>query len=493
VTAVLSAALLLPVLIGYLIARLFLPVYKPGWTDLVLKLCLGAGMGIGISSGVYFVFLVAIGPSKAYIVAELLLLVAAGAACWARRDGFVFDNQQAMPRGWFWLLLVAFAGALAMAVPAFVDTSSSNPYGGWDAWALWNLRAKFLAQPDASWNNAFSPLLNQLAGGGATHPDYPLLISGFIARCWNLTGTPGDVAAPIATGALFALATVGLAVSALVVLRSWTAGMTGGLVLLGTSAFLLEAPWQYADVPLGFYYLAFFVTFLLSDAEARERPSSLILAGLAMGLAAWTKNEGLMFVLLAAVGCAVYVLRSRKPAPFRTLAPLAAGMAAPLALALWFKFFLAPPTGTYAHLALAAAVRQLVQPSRYLEIAKSVWNESVALGNGGIAHPAISIAVLAGCLGMARDRRRRPAVITAFSILAVVAAAYFFVYVITPLDLTWHLGTSLGRLYVQLWPSFVFLALAALRTAEETAIVLQPAQKATRAPAAKKGRKARAG
>ena len=491
-TAVLAAALLLPVVTGYLIARLFLPAYKPAWADLVLKLCLGAGLGLGVSSSVYFVFLVMIGPSKAYVFAELLLLAAAGAACWATRDRFVFDNQQATPHGWSWALLVALALALALAVPAFVDTSSSNPYGGWDAWALWNLRAKFLAQPDTSWKNAFSPLLNQLAGGGATHPDYPLLISGFIGRCWSLTGSPGGVAAPVATGALFALASVGLTVSALAALRSWTAGMIGGSVLLGTSAFLLEAPWQYADVPLGFYYLAFFVTLLLSDAEDREQPSrSLVLAGLAMGFAAWTKNEGLMFALLAAVGCAVYVLRSGKPAPFRALALLAAGMAAPLALALWFKFFLAPPTGTYAHLALGAAVRQLAQPSRYLEILKSVWNESVALGNGGIAHPAISIAVLAGCLGIARDPRRRPAVLTASSILAATAAAYFFVYVITPLDLTWHLGTSLGRLYVQLWPSFVFLALAALRTAEETAIVLQPAQKATRA-AARKSRKGRA-
>ena len=489
---VLSASLLLSILIGYLAVRLCLPVYKPVWTDLVLKASLGVGMGIGISSSVYFVLLVAVGPSKAYVAAELLLLVAAGAACWMKRDRFVFSNQHALPRGWFWLLLVAFAGALVMAVPAFIDTSLTNPYGGWDAWALWNLRAKFLAQPDASWKNAFSPLLNQLAGGGATHPDYPLLLSGFIARCWNLTGSPGDVAAPIATGALFALATVGLTVSALVILRSWTAGMAGGLVLLGTSAFLLETPWQYADVPLGFYYLAFFVTLLLSDAEDRERSRTLVLAGLAMGFAAWTKNEGLMFVLLAAVGCAIYVLRSRKLAPFGMLALLVSGIAAPLTLALWFKFFLAPPTGTYAHLALGAVVHQLVQPSRYLEIAKTFWDETIALGNGGIAHPAISLTVLAGCLGLARDLRRRPTVIAAFGILAAVAAAYFFVYVITPLDLTWHLGTSLGRLYVQLWPSFVFLALAALRTAEETAFVPQTAQKATRVPA-KKGRKARVG
>jgi hypothetical protein len=60
--------------------------------------------------------------------------------------------------------------------------------------------------------------------------------------------------------------------------------------------------------------------------------------------------------------------------------------------------------------------------------------------------------------------------------------AYFFAYVITPMDLTWHLGTSLGRLYVQLWPSFIFLSLAAFGSAEEVVmpreIVSAPAGKA---------------
>jgi hypothetical protein len=34
------------------------------------------------------------------------------------------------------------------------------------------------------------------------------------------------------------------------------------------------------------------------------------------------------------------------------------------------------------------------------------------------------------------------------------------------MDLTWHLGTSLGRLYVQLWPSFIFIAIATFNNAE---------------------------
>jgi hypothetical protein len=64
--------------------------------------------------------------------------------------------------------------------------------------------------------------------------------------------------------------------------------------------------------------------------------------------------------------------------------------------------------------------------------------------------------------------------------------------VITPLDLQWHLATSLGRLYVQLWPSLVFLSLALFRTPEETAIVLKPVEKPARVTT-KKRKKARVG
>jgi len=92
-------------------------------------------------------------------------------------------------------------------------------------------------------------------------------------------------------------------------------------------------------------------------------------------------------------------------------------------------------------------------------------------------------------MGIPRDRRRQPVVIASTATLLAVFAGYFFTYVVTPLELTWHVGTSMGRLYMQLWPSVVFLSLAAFRTAEETAIVIQHPQKAGRA-ARKKTKKA---
>ncbi|HKX00629.1 MAG TPA: hypothetical protein VJN43_23010 [Bryobacteraceae bacterium] len=487
----LLAALALSIAIGYFLAVLFLPKYSQRWADVLLKVSLGAGLGVGVSSSLYFLVWLIIGPSTViYLVCELLTLAIAIAACRFRRERSLVDIPHAKPAGWTWLLLPAFLVTLALAVSLFVATSTASPYGEWDAWSIWNLRAEFLAQPDTSWRNAFSPLLNRPAGGGATHPDYPLLLSAYVGRCWNLTNSSGHPATPIAVAALFFFATVALAMSALAILRSWSAAMIGGMVLLGTAGFLLDGPWQYADIPLGFYYLAALGLFFLADAAPQNHGKVLVLAGLVMGLAAWTKNEGLVFALVSFVALIGYLWTARRSALLRSAGQLFAGAAVPLIIALYFKFFLAPPTGTYAGMTPAAAVHRLAEFSRYAEIGKAFWKEVLALGTG-IAHPAVALAVLGAALGVAPDRRRAPVVITSIAIWIAVLIAYLATYAVTPLDLTWHLSTSMGRLLDQLLPSFIFLALAMFRTVEETAVALpQPVK--THKVTGKRKKKARA-
>lgn len=58
--------------------------------------------------------------------------------------------------------------------------------------------------------------------------------------------------------------------------------------------------------------------------------------------------------------------------------------------------------------------------------------------------------------GGARFRRPRglPA---AFAVLLLLLVGYFLVYVTTPHDLSWHLETSLLRLFIQLWPAAIFV------------------------------------
>jgi hypothetical protein len=477
----LGLTLLPPLVIGYLIARSFLPAYKPPWAGAVLTTSLGAGLGVGVLSFLFFLTRLLVGPSSAAnLTAEVLLVGLAGAACWITRNRSEVTIPGGTPRSWFWLLPVALLAAASIALALFLNTSAIDPYGYWDAWAIWNLRAKFLAQHDASWRNAFAPALNQLAGAGATHGDYPLLLSGYIARCWSFLGSIDDQAVPMAVAGLFSFATVGLIVGGLAVLRGWSSATLGGLVLLGTATFLLDSPWQCADVPLAFYYLAVFVLFfLVVDSSSTNRLP--VLAGLALGFAAWTKDEGMLFAFVAGPILVTSLFLAKKSGVGRTLALLAAGELPTLAIVLYFKIFLAPKGSSWGPLTLSVALHNLAAPSRYAKIAKGIWDEGFQLGTG-IAHPLIYLAALAVCLGVPRDRLRQPVVLASFAALLMTFAGYCFMYAVTPYSLDWQLGTSLGRLLVQLVPCAIFLSLAVFRTAEETAIPVAP-------PARKKGKR----
>jgi len=217
----------------------------------------------------------------------------------------------------------------------------------------------------------------------------------------------------VATAALFLFATVGLLVSGLAILRGWSAAMVGGLILLGTVTLLQEAPAQYADVPLAFYYLAAMVLLATFDAESQHAGRIAALAGLALGFAAWTKNEGLLFSGFTSIAFLALILVTKRPAPARAVFLLASGAAVPLMIALYFKFFLAPATGTFAQQSLADALHRMIEPGRYSQIIKVLWNEGLGLGRG-LAHPVVSLAILAGGLGMRPGWRRNPAVVAGF-------------------------------------------------------------------------------
>ena len=196
----LPIVLLSPIVLCFLIVRSLSPARQPGWAGFVLNASLGTGLGAGVSSLLYFLVWLLIGPSNAaYITAEIALLTVASVGCWMARSRSPVSGMPAAPGGWTWLLLAALVVALGLSLTLFISTVSSNPYGTWDAFAIWNLRAKILAQHDASWRNAFSAVSGHLAGGHATHGDYPLMLSAYIARCWSLLGSVDDVTPPIVT------------------------------------------------------------------------------------------------------------------------------------------------------------------------------------------------------------------------------------------------------------------------------------------------------
>ena len=119
--------------------------------------------------------------------------------------------------------------------------SLRSPLGFWDAWAIWNLRARFIVRAGSDWRDAFSL-------SGWSHPDYPLLLPLSVARLWQYLGRESSVA-PTAIAILFTFSTVALAWAALAILSKPSQATLAALLLLGTSALVMHGASQMADVP----------------------------------------------------------------------------------------------------------------------------------------------------------------------------------------------------------------------------------------------------
>ena len=425
---------------GFLLVSVFDPSGEAGpvWAALLFRFSLGSVAGIGFSSTVYFVLLT-IGLARPWVVLTVEIACAGTLALfWMRhRGGHAVSRVRVVPG----ILSGIFICGLLLEGTRLVQISLANPAGEWDASAIWNLRAKFLTDAD-NWRLVVSPLL-------ATRPEYPLLISSFIARGWKMAGDyPALV--PILTGLTFWAALPGLMVSALAMIRGTAAGMFGGLILLSTAPLFFWAAAQYADIPLACYFLAT-LALLFIDARTEPRhPWGLVWAGVCAGLAAGTKNEGEVFLLILT---AAFLLQ--RP-PWRRARLLFAGMLPALLPLVCLKLFLPAPSQLFAGQTVAGVLAKIGDPGRYHLIGKSLFDRVTELGSGP-GHPLILMAFLTVLLSPQRDKRYRSAVWISSIAAAGMLLSYLAVYVITPLDLPWHLLTSLDRVLIQIWPCFVLL------------------------------------
>ncbi len=457
--------------------------WRPNWARYLVQAALGAGGGVGLASGVFFV-LVLLGVAQPTVVFGVDLALTGLAVFLLRRPRRLAAGEAAVPLAgfrWNWLLALGLAAGWLLVGAAWIQAARASPYGEWDAWSIWNLRAKFLAGAGGTWKHAVSPLLEH------THPEYPLLTSGFIARVWRCSGDTSD-SVPIVTGLLLAFCVPALLVGALALLRGTTSGWLAGVLFLASTLFLVQAVSQYADVPLSFYYLATLVLIALAEL-ARYPAAPLALAGAFASLAAWTKNEGIVFAVLA-LGC-FWLLEWRAgglKSAFEKGRYLVLGAAPGGLLVAGFKMFIGPGREPALQQPLWELVRKLGQFDRYATVAKALSAEVLELGVG-LGHPLLLVGILAVTLGICRPRDwSRPAVFAAFTV-GLTYAVYCGVYLVTPQDLNWQLGTSAGRLYAQLWPGFLWAAFLVLKRVEDRLARPLPPGKAHKAEP--KRRKAR--
>lgn len=445
-------AAVLCVLLGHLILSIAGVRARSG-VEILFHSCLVVCFGIGAFS-VIFLLARALNSNDIFKADLLAVTLLATLRLVARRRGpkdappHLPDPE--IPKSLRWFEVAAMATSLTVAAYALVARAIVHPHGdGWDAFAIWNLHARFLFLGGSHWRDGYSTLIPW------SHPDYPQMLPAAIAHFWTYLDKD-STAIPLALGILFTVATLGLLYSSLALNRGHNFAMLGTLTLASTPFFIEQGSAQYADIPLSFFFLA---TLVLLDRGSTTRSRRLLwLAGLAAGFAAWTKNEGLLFLLSAIIGQALSILLRKGPVGPRSLRRLDAfgiGAAPLLALIFWFKHFMAPPGDLFASPTLMLS--KLTSPGRYGVILKWYGKEFLRFGEWWLIPLTVALVGLYVLSSKEVSQEHQLARRASIWTLSLTLAGYFAIYLITPNDIYWHLRFSLNRLFLAIWPSVLFL------------------------------------
>lgn len=456
----------------------FLSIYCILWRPTGLSRCpllsgfLAVGVGLGLSSSIFFLWLSLVGaPSAVFPLAELaLLILLTGIALYKRkahpsrtpRPGPGTATTAPLNLPFLSLTLWLSVGCTTIA---FLVKSATSRQGDWDAWMTWNMHARAIFRGGEDWREVLTGL------PGWSHPDYPLLVPGSVARMWTYMGQESALV-PASAAMLFTFATVGLLYSSVSILRSRTQGALAALLLLGTNFFIIHGASQYADVPFGFFVLATLVLLSLPEVWPDDRPRLLVLAGVTAGLSAWTKNEGFLFLPAVLVGYGLVIVRARGwHTGLSDARAFAIGLAPVFVMVVCFKIWSAQPNDLMSDQGLRQTADRLLEGMRYRQVLAGFKQGFLQLGTNGVVGLLLLAYLL--CAGPAPAGPARPGAKTAAIVLSFMLMGYAAVLLTAPAPLLATNIRSINRLLLQLWPSMLFAYFLSVRTAEEAGVVGQ--------------------
>jgi hypothetical protein len=448
-------AFISPFLIGSAIIVILFPENSLKGAWLVLTISLGAGIGLGITSSAIFIWLALLGPPNSfYFTAELVLALLLGILAFYRfrnsADTYLKNsivNDAANGVSLVWLRNIFIFILLISMVSFAIKAGFINPYGKWDAWAVWNYRARWLFKGGDQWTQAFT---YQMV---ADAPDYPLLISASVFRMWKLLAKD-FIAVPILIAGIFTFGSILLIFSSLAILRGKNQACLAAMFMLITTQFLKVGTYQYSDVPLAFFILSTVILISLKDQYTTKSWQLSVLVGLAASCAAWTKNEGLLFLVLVIFIRLLGQLRKVDGSKsLKSFFSYILGLAPVLSTLIYFKINFAFENELIGPTNFRKSGAFLFEGDRYLQVL-TAFIKKILTFNDKIIWLLVVYLLISGLdkSGFKKRKMRSHLFLMVFMLVG-----YFFSYIISPYNLRWHLNSSLYRLIIQLWPAWVFL------------------------------------
>jgi hypothetical protein len=432
-----------------------------GKFSLAVLLALAFPVGIGISSLLFIVLNLLHLPVLFILLIEISLIAF-----------LIIQNKNANPlqrilkinfnllfRDYILLfILCVFFYSWLMDAGLFIFESAKEPHGLWDAWSYWNLKAKFIARSPYEWPSLFHQLRSE-----DFHPDYPLLQTGYIARCWLILKNE-SVMVPVLFAFIITFSTIGLLTTAVRTFTTLKQGLIAGLILLCTPFYMTMGFSQYADNTIGFFFLAT-VVLLTMAYKTEDNKKLFIAAGFTAGLSAWSKNEGLLFIFCLMISMAGIYLLTKRKGIVRDIKLISLGMLPVLSVVIYYKVMIAPANDLIQSQG-ATTISKLSDPGRYALVGTWYANQFKGFGQwifnpwwlflGGIILKGVDL------------KKQAPIIRIGLITILLMLTGYFFIYITSYIDLTFHLSTSLHRLFFQLFPTFIFIYFLALKNENQT-------------------------
>ncbi|MGE0267946.1 MAG: hypothetical protein AB7S78_05785 [Candidatus Omnitrophota bacterium] len=433
----------LPFLISFLIGYFFVrlcsgPNSRVAFSETVF---MAGGLGLGISAQVtFFSFVFFEHLNRPFTVGiNLVLLAGLMFVCLYRHQWKISSVFPA--ENFSFKALIPYLVLVIFAYPLW-DHGRFYAFGGWDAWATWNLKSRMLFLSESGWKIIFDPVLWR------SSPHYPLLLPMINNWGWVFLDTP-DVRVPVMTAFVFGFSTVGLLLSGLLRLTKSYYSILCVTLLLTSPMFVKLSLSQYADIVVA-YYLLFGLICLLKTKTDNCRACAL-LSGVSLGFLSFTKGEGLIAAVIILSLAVFYLFWKNKPGWKVIFSLYGAALAASL-VTIIFTLFYAPENQTFIN-----GLTSVTKPVTFFRIKATLSFYLVELVSP--TWNGVWIVLIFGLiLTLGRCFSKNAIIVPAFLLgyIGVITAYYIVNTYFDSSRILWWLQVSVHRLMFAALPTVVF-------------------------------------
>lgn len=431
-------------IIGFFIVRLISSCEKN--FPRTLQLIFAAGIGIGVCADITFLSFILFDQLSSFfcLLTALTLAILLG-FFYFKKYPFSLNKINGDKKHF---ISVAWPIALILLLSfPLIQRAQYYAHGGWDAWSVWNVKAKFLFLGGQNWDNMLQPMMWR------SSPHYPLLLPLINVWGWIFTQAPVYYI-PQLTAIFFSFLTAWLLYASVKDLTGSKFSLIPVILLISSPFMVLQCISQYCDLIFGFYLLA--GVYCMIKTAQEDSPSFACLTGIFLGLVTFTKGEGLLAAgllgMLSVPYFWIYCSNKKRLDILAAFLLCAFFAATPM---LYFKFVYAPNNQTFTN-GLTSQINPSTWPRMkaifmyyFYELIKPKWN-------------GLLLVILATLLFHFRALLKKEKAILTLFLFAYFAIVTFYYFVNTQFEIIWWLNVTWERVIFAVMPVILLLTFLTL-------------------------------